>query len=94
MVLAYRLEDTGIGEAAVVGANNLPGVIESAIFIGDSIEYEVRLENDGTVVSRSLLSDAINIYTAGQHVVVSFPPEKGYVFPYPAMGFLKEVEAI
>jgi hypothetical protein len=78
----------------VVGANNLPGVIESSIFIGDSIEYEVRLENDGTILTKSLLSDAIKIHTAGQHVIVSFPLEKGYIFPYPAMGLLKEVEVI
>jgi ABC-type Fe3+/spermidine/putrescine transport system ATPase subunit len=94
MVLAYRLEDIRIGDTAVVGANNLPGVIESSIFIGDSIEYEVRLENDGTILTKSLLSDAIKIHTAGQHVIVSFPLEKGYIFPYPAMGLLKEVEVI
>lgn len=93
-VLAFRLEDTGVGEEEVTGANNLPGVIESATFIGGSMEYEIRLENGVSIVSKILMSDAFKAYTAGQRVVASFPPEKGHIFPYPVMGLLKEVEVI
>jgi hypothetical protein len=94
VVLAFRLEDTWVGEEEVAGSNNLPGVIVSATFIGGSMEYEIRLENGVSIVSRILMSDAFKAYTVGQRVVASFPPEKGHVFPYPVMGLLKEVEAI
>lgn len=93
-VLAFRLEDTRIGEEEMAGSNNLPGVIVSATFIGGSMEYEIRLENGVSIVSKILMSDAFRAYTVGQSIVVSFPPEKSLVFPYPVMGLLKEVEAI
>ncbi len=93
-VVAVRLEDTEVGAAEVAGSNNLPGVIEAATFIGGSMEYEIRLAAGVSLVSRTLMSDAFIAYPVGQRVVVSFPPEKGFVFPYPVGGLLKEVEAI
>ena len=93
-VLAFRLEDTWVGEEEVAGSNNLSGVILSATFIGGSMEYEIRLENGVSIVSKILMSDSFKAYTTGQRVVASFLPEKSHVFPYPVMGLLKEVEAI
>jgi ABC-type Fe3+/spermidine/putrescine transport system ATPase subunit len=93
-VLAFRLEDTVVGEAEVAGFNNLSGVVEAATFIGGSMEYRIRLENGGQIASKILISDAFKAYKPGDQVVASFPPEKGYVFPYPVMGLLKEIEAI
>jgi putative spermidine/putrescine transport system ATP-binding protein len=93
-VLAFRLEDTSVGEEEVAGGNNLSGVVESATFIGGSMEYGIRLENGAHIASKILISDTFKAYKPGDQVVASFPPEKGYVFPYPAMGLLKEIEAI
>jgi ABC-type Fe3+/spermidine/putrescine transport system ATPase subunit len=93
-VVAFRLEDMDVRDAAVAGANNLPGVIEAATFIGGSMEYEIRLDTGGSLMSRVLMSNAFKAYPAGQRVVVACPPETGYVFPYPVGGLRKEVEAI
>ncbi len=93
-VLAFRLEDTVIGEEDVAGFNNLSGVVEAATFIGGSMEYRIRLENGAQIASKILISDAFTAYKPGDQVVASFPPKKSYVFPYPARGLLKEIEAI
>ncbi|MDH5688139.1 MAG: ABC transporter ATP-binding protein [Candidatus Bathyarchaeota archaeon] len=94
VVVAVRLEDVSVGSGEAVGSNNLSGRIESATFIGGSIEYAIRLENDIILTSKIMLSDAFKAYKTGERVVVSFPPDRCYVFPYPKIGLLKEIEAI
>lgn len=94
VVIAIRLEDVSVGTTAKDGANNFPGVVETAMFIGDSIEYGVRLENEILAFSRILLSDAFRAYKVRERVVISFHPENCYLFSYPEVGLLKEIEAI
>jgi len=94
VVVAVRREDVTVGTEKVTGSNNILGMVESVLFIGGSIEYEVRLENGERISSRILLSDAPKTYRVGERVVVSFPPERCYVFPYPKAGLLKEIEAV
>jgi len=94
VVVAVRLEDASIGPVEVAGSNNFPGRIESAMFIGGSMEYGIRLENGVTISSKALISDGFKAHKVGERVVVSFLPERCYVFPYPRMGLLKETEAM
>ena len=94
VVVTMRLEDTSVGPLVeVVGSNNFPGRIESAMFIGSSMEYEIRLENGVTVYSKVLLSNGFKVFKTGESVLVSVSPEKCIVFPYPKIGILKEIEA-
>ncbi|MFQ6095187.1 MAG: ABC transporter ATP-binding protein [Candidatus Bathyarchaeia archaeon] len=94
VVVAVRLEDVSVGTTQTAGSNNLSGVIESAMFIGGSMQYGIRLENGATIHSKIFLSDTFKAYKTGERVIISFPPEKCYVFPYPKIGLLKEIEAI
>jgi ABC-type Fe3+/spermidine/putrescine transport system ATPase subunit len=94
VVVAVRLEEVSIGSTETAGSNNIHGVIESATFIGDSMKYAVRLKGDVTISSTVLLSEAVRGHRTGEKVIVSFPPESCYVFPYPKTGLLKEIEAI
>jgi putative spermidine/putrescine transport system ATP-binding protein len=93
-VVAVRLEDVSVGTTIKDGANNFSGVIETAQFIGSSMEYSVRLENEVRVSSRILLSETFRAYKAGEQVVISFHPKNCYTFSYPKAGLLKEIEAI
>jgi ABC-type Fe3+/spermidine/putrescine transport system ATPase subunit len=94
VVVAVRLEDVSVGSVETAGSNNLSGRIESATFIGGSMEYGIRLENDVILTSKILLSDAFRAHKTGESVVVSFLPERCFVFPYPEIGLLQEIEAI
>lgn len=94
VVVAVRLEDTSVEPVEVVGSNNFPGRIESATFTGGSMVYRIGLENGVTVFSKILLSDAFKPHKTSERVIVSFLLEKCYVFTYPRIGLLKEVEAI
>jgi ABC-type Fe3+/spermidine/putrescine transport system ATPase subunit len=94
VVVAFRREDTSLNSMHIEKRNSFHGRIDSAMFIGGSMEYEIRLENDIAISSKILFSDALRTYTAGEDVVVSFPPDKCYVFAYPERGLLKELEAI
>jgi hypothetical protein len=64
------------------------------MFIGGSMEYTIRLENNILLSSKILLSDTGKTYEMNEQVVVSFHPERVYVFSYPKTGLLKEIEAI
>jgi ABC-type Fe3+/spermidine/putrescine transport system ATPase subunit len=94
IVVAIRLEDVSIGTKEELDANNLSGTIQSVTFVGDSMEYGIRLANDILLSSRILFSEDYEPYEVGENVTVSFLPEKCYVFPYPKAGILKEIEAI
>lgn len=94
VVIAVRLEDVSVGTVEVPGSNNFSGMVESAMFIGSSMEYGIKLENGVTVSSKTLISDAFISHKTSERVVVSFIPEKCYVFSYPKIGLLKEIEVI
>ncbi len=94
IVVAIRLEDISIGMVDVPESNNFSGMIESTMFIGSSIEYVIKLDNGITVSSKKLISDAYKSQKSNEPIVVSFLPETCYVFEYPKIGLLKEIEAI
>ena len=93
-VVAFRPEDTHIGSEQIAGSNNFYGRLESATFIGDSMKYVVRLDNGISLTSKILLPYAPKGLRVNERVVVSFPPDECFLFPYPEAGLLKETEAI
>lgn len=94
IVIAVRREDVAIGAKNVDRANNFTGTIESSTFIGDSIEYDVRLPNELVISSKILLSNISKPFQPGDNIILSFLPQRCYLFPYPTVGLLKEIEAI
>jgi ABC-type Fe3+/spermidine/putrescine transport system ATPase subunit len=94
IIVAFRREDTSVSSTHSDGKNSFHGRVDSAMFIGGSMEYQIRLENDIIVSSKILLSDTSRTFRRGEHVVVSFPVDKCHLFAYPERGLLKEIEAI
>jgi len=95
VVIAIRREDVSLGKSRRRGFNNLLGEVVDAMFVGGSIEYVVKLENDMSVSSRILLEGGDSrIFRRGEIVIVSFHPSECRVFQYPERGLLKEIEAI
>jgi len=94
VVIAVRLEDALVETKEIENSNNFTGKIESTRFIGGSMEYTIRLENNILLSTKILLSDTGKTYEMNEQVVVSFHPERVYVFSYPKTGLLKEIEAI
>ncbi len=94
VVVAVRREDVSLGKSRRRGFNNLVGEVVDAMFVGGSIEYVVRLENDMSISSRILLEGDSRIFRKRDIVIVSFHPSECHVFQYPEKGLLKEIEAI
>jgi ABC-type Fe3+/spermidine/putrescine transport system ATPase subunit len=91
-VLAIRPEALSMKKSAKATVNSLPSVVEKVTFEGNIVRYDVRLENeDSLVVVQSSLSDGW--FNAGQEVTVSFSPEKAHVFAYPEAGLKAETTA-
>ncbi len=94
VVVAFRLEDTKITEEEGEGVNNLQGMIETAMFIGGFMEYQVQLDNRERVLAKVLIFEGFESFQPNDVVVISFPVTECFVFPYPEQGLLKEIEAI
>jgi hypothetical protein len=64
--------------------------VEKVVFEGTNIRYEVRLENQDSILiaKPSLMGEWFNI---GEKVTVSFQREKAHVFPYPETGLKEEI---
>jgi len=94
VVVAIRLEDVLIATKKILKHNNFLGVIDSAVFIGGSMEYRIKLTNNTIISSKILISDKFKAFEVGEQVVISFPPERTFVFSYPTEGLIREIEAI
>ena len=89
-VLAIRPETFTIEKGARRGENAISGSVEKVVFEGTNIRYEVRLENQDSILiaKPSLMGEWFNI---GEKVTVSFQREKAHVFPYPETGLKEEI---
>jgi ABC-type Fe3+/spermidine/putrescine transport system ATPase subunit len=94
VVVAFRLDDTIITTETQTERNNLSGRIVSAIFTGGFMEYEIALDNDVQIQSQTMIHEGFRTYQPKDRVIISFPPDQCFVFPYPESGLLKEIEAI
>ena len=90
VVLAVRPEAFSIEKRSRKTENLLRGTVERVSFEGTDIRYEVRLENEDLIiiVRPSLLEKWLNV---GEKILVSFPPGKCHVFPYPSVGLTEEL---
>ncbi len=82
------MEEKGEGE------NNLHGTIETAMFIGGFMEYQVLLDNKVRVLAKVLVFEGFESFQPNDSVYISIPVNDCFVFPYPEQGLLKEIEAI
>jgi ABC-type Fe3+/spermidine/putrescine transport system ATPase subunit len=94
VVVAVRFEDIFLNSSINSKWNSFSGKVESTTFIGGSIKYEINLGNDLVVFSKVLTSNFENAIEEGETVAASFHPGRCYLFPYPKIGLLKEIEAI
>jgi ABC-type Fe3+/spermidine/putrescine transport system ATPase subunit len=96
VVLAIREELTEIikrkGEKQEV--NLFPGTIQSTIFLGSSIAFEVLLENGDVVNSKIPVSQLKKKFTNNEKVYMRLQPENMKTFLYPQAGLFRELEAI
>ena len=94
IVVGVRSKDLSIGRFEIPRFNNFVGTVKSVQFIGESIEYVIELNNGIIVSSKKLISKIDHTYKINDSCIVSFLPEKCYVFDYPKTSLLKEIEAI
>jgi ABC-type Fe3+/spermidine/putrescine transport system ATPase subunit len=89
VVLAIRPE-AFVVEKEEKGKNAIPGTVERVTFEGTNIRYEITLENQDTIVivKPSMIGKWLEV---DKKVVVSFPPERAHMFPYPETGLKEEL---
>jgi ABC-type Fe3+/spermidine/putrescine transport system ATPase subunit len=92
VVLAVRPEAFRIEKGARRTGNSLLGTVERVTFEGNNVRYDVRLENqDSVVIVQPSLTD--EWFNAEQKVTLSFEPEKAHIFAYPETGLKEETTA-
>ncbi|MEM4704820.1 MAG: ABC transporter ATP-binding protein [Candidatus Bathyarchaeia archaeon] len=89
VVLAIRPEIFAIEKKTRKAYGSLVGTVEKITFEGSAIRYDVKLENqDSIVVIKPSLTE--KWFEAGEQVSVSFDPEKVHIFAYPSEGMKEE----
>jgi len=91
-VLAVRPEAFSIEEGTRRTGNSILGTVERVTFEGNNVRYDVRLENQESVVVVQT-SFADEWFQAEQKVTLSFEPEKAHLFTYPETGLKEETTA-
>jgi ABC-type Fe3+/spermidine/putrescine transport system ATPase subunit len=89
VVLAIRPEAISIEKGMKKSGNWLLGTVEKITFEGNIVRYDVRLENqDSIVVIQPSLTD--EWFATEEKVTATFEPEKTHVFAYPEAGLKEE----
>jgi ABC-type Fe3+/spermidine/putrescine transport system ATPase subunit len=92
VVLAIRPEALSVEKGQRRSENSLLATVEKVTFEGNIVRYDVRLENqDSLVVIQPSLTN--EWFSAGQKIAMSFDPEKARVFAYPETGLKEETTA-
>ncbi len=92
VVLAIRPEALSVEKGPKRSKNSLLATVEKVTFEGNSVRYDVRLENqDSLVVVQPSLTN--KWFSTGQEIALSFDPEKAHVFAYPETGLKEETTA-
>jgi ABC-type Fe3+/spermidine/putrescine transport system ATPase subunit len=89
-VLAVRPEIFFIGKQTKKREGFISATVEKVTFEGTTIRYEVKLENeDSIIIAKPSLTE--EWFGVGEKVVVGFPPEKAHLFAYPGLGLKEEI---
>jgi ABC-type Fe3+/spermidine/putrescine transport system ATPase subunit len=90
VVLAVRPETLVIEKAGRKGKNSIAGTIERVTFEGTNVRYEVRLENQDSIVivKPSVIGEWFKL---DEKVTVNLPREKSHLFVYPETGLKEEL---
>jgi ABC-type Fe3+/spermidine/putrescine transport system ATPase subunit len=90
VVLALRPETFEVEKTIRKGENSMAGFVERVTFEGTNIRYEVRVENEDSVVvvRPSMMGEWFN---KDDRVTVSFPADKAHIFKYPEKGLNEEI---
>jgi len=92
VVLAIRPEALSVEKRPKRSENKFLATVEKVTFEGNSVRYDVRLENqDSLVVVQPSLTN--EWFSTGQKITLSFDPEKARVFAYPETGLKEETTA-
>ena len=63
-------------EQLMFAQDGMPGEILFSTFLGDFIEYEVRLNNGQELIVNEYTKDTINVHEAGEKVHINFDPAR------------------
>ena len=74
--------------------NLLSGTVGSVSFLGNFIVYKISLENGDVVNSKVPTSLSKENISVGEKVYVRLEPQYVKTYPYPTVGFYKELEVI
>lgn len=90
VVLAIRPETLILARESKIGSNTLRGIVEKLTFEGPNVRYEIKLENDESIiaVTSSLKGRWFKI---GDKVTLTLKPEKIRLFKYPETGLREEI---
>ncbi len=67
------------------------GEVEATVFMGNTIRYEVRTENNQIVVVKRPSTSEVCRWQIGEKVHLTFPPDSVLLYPYPRIGLEKEI---
>jgi ABC-type Fe3+/spermidine/putrescine transport system ATPase subunit len=90
VVLAVRPETFVIEKTGRKSKNSIAGTIERVTFEGTNVRYEVRLENQDSIVivKPSVIGEWFKL---DEKVTVNLPREKSHLFVYPETGLKEEL---
>jgi len=94
VVLAVREESSTICRSREDEINTLHGTIKSISLLGDSMSYEVLLDNGDSLKSKVPTIESNKGFSIGAEAFVLLKPQNIWVFPYPPVGLYKELEAM
>lgn len=78
-------------EKPVKGKESWSGRIESMVFMGSTIRYEVRTEDGELIVVKCPFVSGAYGWNVGSHVNLELPPDAVLLYPYPEAGLEKEI---
>ncbi len=73
------------------GKGSWRGRIENKVFIGSTVRYEVRTENDELIKVKQPFASDMSKWDVGSPVNLTFPPSNVLLYPYPEEGLEKEI---
>jgi len=94
VVVGVREEDVMISAEPVAIENTLRGEVRAKHFLGQTVKFEVLLDNGDEMYSSVRATESGAAIAVGDRVSITFEPGATHVYNYPTLGLLRELEAI